>query len=276
MAKTKKPRPKSPSRKSSGAGKALILRTCNADMTSHGGFVWPKRGPVKCPDWDPQPTCGNGLHGLLWGRGNGALLNRAEDAVWLAVEVNTKDVVDIDGKVKFPRGRVVKCGARDEVVAYIEARTPADVKSSSAIVYGQATAGYAGKATAGNYGQATAGNYGQATAGNYGQATAGDSGQATAGYAGKATASYAGKATAGYAGKATAGNYGQATAGNYGQATAGDSGQATAGEKGIISLSYWDPKAERRRIVIGYVGEDGIEPDTTYRLDDNYKFEKVS
>jgi len=62
-------------------GEALMLRTCNPDGTSHGGFQWPKSGKVVCPDWSPAAACGNGLHGLLWGVGNGSYLNW-EDAAW--------------------------------------------------------------------------------------------------------------------------------------------------------------------------------------------------
>lgn len=43
----------------------LILRTCDADMTSHGGFAWPEAGPVECPDWDPTPRCGGGLRSVV-------------------------------------------------------------------------------------------------------------------------------------------------------------------------------------------------------------------
>ena len=50
---------------------ALVLRTCNPDMTSHNGFVWPTNGPVSCPDWRDDYSCGHGLHGLLWGEGDG-------------------------------------------------------------------------------------------------------------------------------------------------------------------------------------------------------------
>jgi len=36
-------------------GRALVLRTCKADMSSNSeyadGFKWPKSGPVKCDDW---------------------------------------------------------------------------------------------------------------------------------------------------------------------------------------------------------------------------------
>ena len=68
-----------------------------------------------------------------------------------------------------------------------------------------------------------------------------------------------GTATAGYRGTATAGNYGTATAGNYGE----------------IRIQWWDSKAQRYRTKIGYVGEDGIKPDTAYRLNDNHELEKV-
>ena len=47
--------------------KHLILRTCDANMQSHGGFQWPRSGPVAAPDWNPAPECGNGLHGFLRG-----------------------------------------------------------------------------------------------------------------------------------------------------------------------------------------------------------------
>ncbi|HDY6497858.1 TPA: hypothetical protein RRC00_006613, partial [Pseudomonas aeruginosa] len=89
-----------------------------------------------------------------------------------------------------------------------------------------------------------------ATAGDEGTATAGDEGTATAGYKGTATAGYKGTATAGY----------------KGTATAGYKGTATAGEKGEIRIRYWDEKTERYRTVIGYIGEDGLEPNVPYKL----------
>ncbi len=97
-----------------------VLRTCAADMTANGGFVWPKNGPVECPDWNPQPECGNGLHGLLMGEGDAQLLSWAPDAKWLVVAVAAKNVVDLNGKVKFPRGEVVYCGERDGALRHLE------------------------------------------------------------------------------------------------------------------------------------------------------------
>ena len=207
----------------------LILRTCNADMTSHRGFIWPEAGPVEDPDWKQTPNCGYGLHGLLFGEGNGSLLNWRADARWLVVEVDATSVVNIGGKVKFPRGVVVHCGDRQSATSYLAART-----HGRAIVGGTATAGYGGTATAGDGGTATAGDGGTATAG------------------------YGGTATAGYGGTATAGDRGTATAG-YG-------GTATAGYGGILSLRWWDGK--RYRIATFCLGEDGIEPNIPYRCEE--------
>jgi len=145
----------------------LVLRTCNADMTSCGGFKWPKRGPVKCPDWSPTKACGNGLHGFLWGEGNGSLANFSADAKWLVVKVASDSVVDLAGKVKFPRGTVVFCGDRLSATNYIAAVRP------GAIVGGTSTSGNYGTSTSGDYGTSTSGDRGTSTSGNHGTSTSG-------------------------------------------------------------------------------------------------------
>ena len=99
---------------------SLILRTCHADFTSYGRFKWPKKGPVSCPDWDSRPVCGHGLHGLLWGEGNGELLNWNSGAVWQVVRVLTAEIVEIDkAKIKFPGGTVLYSGTREKATSYI-------------------------------------------------------------------------------------------------------------------------------------------------------------
>ena len=199
--------------------KAYILRTCAADMSSRNGFVWPREGIAECPDWEPTAECGHGLHGALWGEGDGSLLDWSEGAVWVVAGVD--EWIDLKGKVKFPRADVVFAGARHEAIAEIIKR-------------GATGAVIGGTATAGDYGTATAGELGTATAG--------------------------------YRGTATAGDYGTATAGDHGTATAGYYGTATAGDGGTLCMSYWDGK--RKRLIIAYVGEDGVRPDTAYRVCD--------
>ncbi len=171
--------------KKSPQAPVLVLRTCDKDLRSYNGFQWKAKGIVKAPDWDPRPECGNGLHGFLWGEGDGSLADFDPAAKWLVVEV--EEYVDLQGKVKFPRGKVVHCGDRLSATAYMVERAP-----------GRAVVG--ASIAAGDSGTATAGDRGTATAGDSGTATAGDRGTATAGYGGTATAGYGGTATAGYRG----------------------------------------------------------------------------
>jgi len=248
---------------------AYMLRTCNPDMTSHNGFVWPDAGPVAAPDWSPEPACGGGLHGLLWGEGDGGLLNWSPDVHWLVVEIDETAAVDLGGKVKVPAGVVVHCGDQASATADIIARG-----ARGPVVGATVTAGDAGTATAGDGGTATAGYGGTATAGDGGTASARDDGTASAGDDGTATAGYGGTATAGNRSTATAGDDGTATAGNRGTATAGYGGTATAGDGGTIVLRRWD--GQRHRLVIGYVGEDGIEAGVAYRLDGNGRIVRAS
>jgi hypothetical protein len=273
MKKTKK----SPRKHKARTETVLVLRVCNADMSSRGGFTWPEIGHVEATDWKPTAECGNGLHGWLWGEGDHGAAKWAGDNKWLVVEVLAKDVVDLVGKVKFPAGEVVHCGDQQSATEYLRAHLPPE-KRDSKIIGGTATAGDSGTATAGDSGTATAGDSGTATAGDSGTATAGDSGTATAGdrgtatagYSGTATAGDSGTATAGYSGTATAGDSGTATAGDSGTATAGDSGTATAGEAGAIVLRHYD--GQRWSILVGAVGKDGIEKGKPYHTLDGKTF----
>jgi hypothetical protein len=217
--------------------RALVLRSCDSQMGSHGGFRWPEKGIVTAPDWDPRAVCGYGLHGLLWGEGDVGLLGDVTPGArrWLVVAVDARELVDIDRKVKFPRGWVLEV-FNDPRTAMLE-------------IDKQAPKERAGRS----------GNFGTATAGDRGTATAGDRGTATAGYGGTATA----------------GDRGTATAGEEGTATAGYGGTATAGEEGTIVLFYWDDKAARLRRKVGEVGEGGLKPNTKYRLNDARAFEVV-
>ena len=134
----------------------LILRTCNADMTSYNNFKWPESGRVEAPDWRDDGDCGRGLHGWLNGEGDGSLGKWDVDAKWLVVRVLKSDVRDLVGKVKFPKGDVVFCGDRKGATEFLVANGC----DGMAIIGGTATAGDEGTATAGFKGTATAGKSG--------------------------------------------------------------------------------------------------------------------
>ena len=145
-------------------GTVLILRTCDSKLQSYGGFQWPESGVVVASDWTPSAQCGNGLHGLLWGEGDGGLLRWTPEARWLVIEVPEGSTIDLAGKVKFPRGVVVFCGERIDAIAYMKAHGAV----GRCIVGDTVAAGDRGTATADYHGTATAGDLGTATAGEGG------------------------------------------------------------------------------------------------------------
>ena len=106
--------------------KVYVLRTVSGNMQSYDGFVWPESGPVEALDWEATYKCGHGLHGLLWGEGDGRYLDWIDSAKWLVVEVDRCDILAGKGnlmdKCKFQRGLVVFCGERDAAVADIVSR----------------------------------------------------------------------------------------------------------------------------------------------------------
>jgi hypothetical protein len=249
--KSRPPRKKEPALISVQPETVLVLRTCTSEMRSHDSFEWPESGPVEAPDWQPTAKCGNGLHGWLWGHGDWRLKAQGDNIRWLVVEVEKSTIIDLDGKVKFPRGNVIATfGHWRDAMAFIRARRPFDPAAD------QIATGYSGHAAAtGNYGHAAAtGNYGHAAATGYsGHAAAtGNSGHAAA--------------TGDYGHAAATGDYGHAAAtGDSGWAAAGYGGRAKAGNDGVLTLLWFEQSSKRPRVVIGYVGENGIKGDTWYR-----------
>lgn len=202
---------------------SLVLRACKEDMSSKNGFVWPTSGLVECPDWDPVPKCGYGLHGWLYGHGDGEVSEYwNENDKWLVVSVETSTIVHLEGKVKFPKGDVLFCRDRKSATDFLLVHEPRSLKQPviSAFV----------------------------------------------------TVSDNQTAITGYKGTSISGDYGTSSSRNYGKSTSGVGGKCKAGTNGMISIYYYENN--RTKLKIGYIGEDGLEPDTFYKLDDNFNFVK--
>ena len=245
----------------------LVLRTCAADGTSYGAFHWPESGPVECDDWDPKSIPGHGLHGLLWGCGNRSTLSRDPDAIWQVVEVRASEVVDLDGAVKYPRGVVVYSGSCAGAIARITS-DPRSLAAASGIRSLAAARGEGSLAAAlGFSSTATAVEDGTAATalGAYSAATAVGRGSAATAVGRGSTATAVGiDATAVAAGE---GSKAEAfSIHGHVAAALGISGRARAGVGGTIAVAWRD--GERRRIAVGYVGEDGILPDVWYVVED--------
>ena len=270
----------------------LFLKSLPANRLAYGGFQWPDQvgAIVQSTTWDPTPTCGGGLHGLINGNGSTDLLCNHHDAIWYAFESVDKhgnpsdtETVAMDGeKGKCHRAIIRAVGTRDEATAWLVRQgctqvayttvTVGDFTIGTAGDRSKVTAGYASTAFAGFYstvaadscGNAIARNHSVATAGNFGTAIVGDVSEATADDYGTALAGHRSTAKAGIYGRAQAGQYGTATVGNYGTAIAGNNGRAIAGHNGtaIAGLpGYNNPGYNGTAIVdcngMAIVGNDG-------------------
>jgi hypothetical protein len=194
-------------------------------------------------------------------RARKGLKRRAREEKWFKEETGQNVFVGFHGTAKAGFCGTAKAG--DEGTA--EAGFCGTAKAG---VCGTAKVGICGTAKAGVCGTAKAGICGTAKAGDEGTAKAGDYGTAIAGYEGTAIAGHYGTAISGFMGTAKAGNKGTAQAGNKGTAQAGSYGTASAGEGGKIMIDYCDYEKLRMRTLIGYVGENGIEPNTLYIVQD--------
>ena len=70
----------------------------------------------------------------------------------------------------------------------------------------------------------------------------------------------------------TGGDDATVTGGNYAMVTGGHRATVTGGHGAILLLSFY---SDRKRVVTAYVGENGIKPNTPYRLNEAHEFEDV-
>lgn len=259
--------------------KSYFVRSCYRNEAGQlvspspeaNGFIWPEEvgSVVYCPDWDSARRCGGGLHGLRPGDYCPGKWAEGPNAVWMVCSYDPRTAVDLNGKIKVSSCIIEYVvdesdGARVKVPSWLRERgvTEPIYRSdvTAAADYGVAVAGAEGTALAGSYGHAVVIRYG---------------GKATAGYYGRAITDLDGVSQAGLLGTAIAGSYGTAIVGAKGTAIAGMGGKAQAGPEGIIQIYNLKPNYREWHLVTGYIGENGLEPNTLYQLNDG-NFVKVS
>src|SRR5271157_3753817 len=272
---------------------ALFLRTCNSNFTSYINFQYPNEvgAIVSAPDWDPKPECGNGLHGLLNGNGDSSLLSREESAIWMVVEANIEECIDLNGKYKFPKCSIKYIGKREDTVKYLvqQGCTGVHFSTNTGGDGSTNTGGDGSKNTGGDESKNIGRDSSKNTGGDSSKNTGGDSSKNTGGYRSKNTGGNYSTNTGGHCSTNTGGNdstnigrdrstntggYGSTNTGGYGSTNTGGNGSTVCGgENSKLILSYYDGR--RSRSVVGYVGEDGIEANVKYKLGNEYKFVKV-
>jgi len=258
--------------------KSLVLKAVSSDMKSYGGFQWPGVGGVAvADDWDASPTCGGGLHGWLNGVGDASCQSwsKSPDAKWLVLSVDTETLVDLWGKVKFPEAEVVHVGDKKSAGDVILA-----TGFIGPVIGATVTGGDDATVTGGNYAMVTGGHratvtggYGATvTGGNYAMVTGGHGATVTGGCHATVTGGYGATVTGGYGATVTGGANATVTGGGHATVTGGHRATVTGGHGAILLLSFY---SARKRVVTAYVGENGIKPNTPYRLNEVHEFEEV-
>jgi len=281
--------------------KNLFLRTCKIDGTSYGGFHWNLEigGITEAPDWNRDSKCGHGLHGLLHGKGQGAYLDWRDGALWVVCEA-LGPIVDLGGKIKTSKAKTRFVGNRKDATDYLIAAGCNSAEVVGAFViqgnYSTVTGAYKSTVTGGNYSTVTGGNYSTVTGGynstvtgGYNSTvTGGFNSTVTGGYNSTVTGGFNSTVTGGFKSTVTGGNYSTVTGGHnstvtgghestvtgadYSTVTGGYKSTVTGGQHSLLSVFWKDITSGRRRVSVAYVGEDGIEPNVKYKLDDSGKF----
>lgn len=240
--------------------KSYLIRTCvrnpEGQLVPLGfkgprGFIWPEEvgSIVVAPDWNPDPHCGHGLHGLRPGDQKPGLWATGPDAVWMVCSYDPETAVVLEGKIKVPSCVVeyvvdVKDSASTLVPLWLRNHGVTEPiyhgvmethLNSNVGDFGFVRTGSRCTVAAGDWGIAIAESYATVKAGHMGIAFANANSLATAGDCGFAFTAYKGESVAGYYGRAATGDFGTATAGDGGVAHATRNGIAIVGEGGTAT-----------------------------------------
>lgn len=223
---------------------------------------------------------------------------------WVVLEIDEKDCVEKAGQIQFKNGNVIFNGSPREACKFLKEREfPVPCSLKEVKVGGDwesVSTGKSGISIAGWHSKSEAGDNGFAYV-HEGIAISGEHGIAISVFGDAATGDH-GVSAAIYGSDASAGNFGIAIACNEFQTSkAGDGwlaiaafglqggGNAIAGKDGIaftqgalttatvqadkggiLSMLWHD--GQRWRLAVGYVGENGIQPNTPYTLTEGGEF----
>ena len=256
-----------------------ILKCVGADHRSlhpeANGFQYPELGEVEAPDFDPKPECGHGLHGFLWGKGNGALAFYTGTEVWkvIAVEENG-NLIHIDQeKVKFKNGTIVFSGTRKEATDFLRPLLPQEMVDKT-IIGEFLQVGDGEKTIGGDYSTVSGGNHSTISGGYSSTVSGGNHSTISGGSASTVSGGYGSTVSGGHGSTVSGGDYSTVSGGNHSIVSGGDSSTVSGGDSSQLRITHWN--GNKYRTAIAYVGENEIEPNTKYHINQKFEFEKVS
>ena len=241
-----------------------ILKTTRVGGLTYNDFQWPTEvgAKVTAPDWNPEPECGNGLHGWLNGEGVGTVgYINTEGCIWMDLGVEG-EVVELQGKVKFKECTILHVGDQLSATKFLRNLVP----ESRAMLGEQLLVGDNTTEMTGDYGSITGGNWSTLTGGNWSTLTGGNDSTLIGGYRSALTGGNESTLTGGDRSTLT-GGYGSTLTGGYGSTlTGGDRSTLTGGYGSTLTFKIWD--GNRYRLHTFYIGENGVEPNVAYKFED--------
>ena len=249
--------------------KVLVLRVNDKNGRAYyNGFQYPlkTRTWVEAPDWKPTKECGNGLHGFLYGEGDGRLANWKYDDLWYVLSVNEDELIILgEDKVKYKKGYVLYIGNRKDAADYIYKRTKGKkVIGGICVDNKNAISGYRGISLSEE--NSSSGKEGiSITNGCKGASNSNDNGVSLATGLGSESNSLD------YGISVTLYN-GKSTSKNFGTSIGFEGCVVKSGLRGNIILQYYDPKSGFYRFATAFVDGIKIKPDTWYKVNDKGEF----
>ena len=192
-------------------------------LLAYGDFEYPKKkGALILPkEWNPEPECGNGIHGMVWWTYKHSIKN---NNIWMILKyISVEAIVIGNNKIKVPQAWVVAWGTAEEIQKKWGELT------CHTYQYDYATQ------TAGNYSVQKAGYHSTQIAEEHSTQTAGYHSTQTAGEHSVQKSGAASIQIAGNASTQTAGGRSTQTAGYHSTQTARDASTQTAGT-GSVSI----------------------------------------
>jgi hypothetical protein len=240
-------------------GYVLCLKSLPPSLLSNGGFKWPESGHVSAPDWKPTKTFGNGLHAFMWGAGDTDFCNHADNAKWLVLKVKKQDVVDLDGKVKFPKCEVLFCGKRDIAVSIVTCHAPA----GTPVMFAKVTGGDGETIIGGDFAILKGGKFSIVHGGDEASATGEDFAYVEAG---DFSIVRGGKKSI-----VKGGIYSYVKGGDFATVSGGCGSAVKGGINSVLTIECGLPNTKKTVFVDGKT----ILPNVWYRLNKKSEFEKV-
>ncbi len=232
-----------------GGSEVLILKCCDKDGKSYGGFQWPDKvgAVVEAPvnkwngapadiivGWNPSASCGGGLHGWAWSVGMGCgKMPDWSSTRWIVFGALPGDVIGFQGKCKAARGTVRFIGNWRDALNFVRNGRNAWIKY---IATSPASSGnYSTSASSGNYSTSASSGYSSTSASSGDYSTSASSGD----YSTSASSGYSStSASSGdYSTSASSGNYSTSASSGYYSTSASSGDYSTSASSGNYSTS---------------------------------------